>query len=155
MKFASTDVSAAAPGRRRVPAWLSYSILTVFLWGAWGIQSKVAVERVSPWTNQVLFPLGLVPAVLPVLASRDLRSGRNPRRGAAYGFATGILGGAGNVAFFLSLDRGGIASVVVPLTCMAPLVTVLLATVFLGEALTRAQAAGIAVALAAIVLLSV
>jgi transporter family protein len=113
------------------------------------------MERVSPWLNQVFFPLGLVPAVLPVLFSRNLRSGSNPRRGAAYGFLTGILGGAGNVAFFLSLDRGGTASVVVPLTCMAPLVTVLLATVVLGERLTRAQTAGIVIAVAAIVLLSV
>lgn len=132
-----------------------YSILTVFLWGAWGIQSKAAVDRVSPWTNQALFPLGLLPAVFPILASRNLKRGTKPGRGAAYGFVTGLLGGAGNIAFFLSLDMGGIASVVVPLTCMAPLVTVVLATVFLGETLTRAQWAGIAVALAAIVLLSV
>jgi transporter family protein len=141
--------------KRRFPPWLAYSILTVLLWGAWGIQSKVVVERVSPWVNQVFFPLGLVPAVLPVLFSRNLRSGRHPRRGAAYGFLTGVLGGAGNVAFFLSLDRGGAASIVVPLTCMAPLVTVLLARVVLGERLRRPQMAGIAVSVAAIVLLSV
>ncbi len=141
--------------RGRIPAWLGYSILTVFLWGAWGVQSKMVVEHVSPWTNQVLFPLGLVPVTAAILASPGQRAGAQWGRGASYGLLTGILGGAGNIAFFLSLERGGAASVVVPLTCMAPLVTVLLATVFLRETLTRWQLLGIPVAIAAIYLLSI
>lgn len=150
----STAVQTAT-SRRRIPAWLWYSLLTIVLWGAWGVQSKVAVDRVSPWMNQILFPLGLIPASVPVLASCKLRADANLSRGAAYGFITGILGGAGNIAFFLSLDRGGIASIVVPLTCMAPLVTVLLAAAALRERINRVQGAGVAVALVAAYLLSV
>jgi transporter family protein len=146
---------ATERARRWIPAWLGYSILTVLLWGMWGIQSKVVVEHVSPWVNQVLFPLGLVPVTAVLLASPGLRAKAQWGRGAAYGLLTGILGGAGNIAFFLSLERGGSASVVVPLTCLAPLVTVLLATVLLRETLTRWQLSGIPVALAAIYLLSI
>lgn len=138
-----------------IPRWLVYSLLTVLLWGAWGVQSKVAVDRVSPWMNQILFPLGLIPAVIPVLVSSRLRGGTDLVRGRSYAFLTGILGGTGNIAFFLSLDKGGSASVVVPLTCMAPLVTVLLAAVVLRERINRIQMAGIAVAIVAACLLSV
>jgi bacterial/archaeal transporter family protein len=139
----------------RFPAWLTFSLLTVLCWGLWGIQSKVVVEGISPWTNQVLFPLGVLPLAALALKARDLKrlSGRHAK-GAVYGLITGVLGGSGNVAFFLALSRGGKASVVTPLVGLAPLVTVLLALWFLGERLNRTQVGGLMLALAAIYLLS-
>src|SRR5690242_6396225 len=57
---------------RRLPAWFWLSMLTIALWGAWGIQSKLIVDRISPWMNQVLFPLGLVPVMAWMLRSRRI-----------------------------------------------------------------------------------
>jgi drug/metabolite transporter (DMT)-like permease len=68
---------------------------------------------------------------------------------------TGVLGGSGNVAFYLALAGGGKASIVVPLVGLAPLVTVVLALVILKESLTKAQVAGLGVALISIYLLSI
>lgn len=136
--------------------WMLLSLLTVFLWGAWGLQSKILSDRMSPWMNQVLFPLGLIPAVLWTLRSKNLRrTTAEPRKGVWFAFLTGVLGGSGNVAFYLALAGGGKASIVVPLVGLAPLVTVVLALVILKESLTKAQVAGLGVALISIFLLSI
>ena len=149
--------SQAVAGRKRLFAsWMLFSLLTVALWGAWGLQSKIISDRISPWMNQVLFPLGLVPAVIWMACSHNVRRvNAEPRRGIWYAFLTGVLGGSGNIAFYLALASGGKASVVVPLAGLAPLVTVLLALVILKESLTRMQVAGLVSALVSIYLLSV
>jgi bacterial/archaeal transporter family protein len=136
--------------------WMVLSLLTVVLWGAWGLQSKIISDRMSPWMNQVLFPLGLIPAVLWALRSKNVRRvTAEPRKGIWYAFLTGLLGGSGNIAFFLALAAGGKASIVVPLVGLAPLVTVALALVILKESLTKAQILGLGFALVSIYLLSV
>lgn len=119
------------------------------------MQSKVIVDRLSPWMNQVLFPLGLAPVALCVLFSRNLGKSVNRRKGAGYALLTGVLGGTGNILFFLSFAAGGRASIVVPITCLFPLVTVLLAAWVLRESITRPQRAGLILAVVAIYLLSV
>ena len=139
---------------RLIPGWLWLSILTVFLWGGWGIQSRIAVDRISVWMNQFLFPLGFLPVMLWLLFSKRVRSERFSGKGFFYAFITGVLGGTGNIALYLALSRGGKASVVVPLVGMAPLVTVLMAWRILDEHPTRQQIAGIVLAVIAGVLLS-
>lgn len=139
-----------------VPSWLWLSLLTVLVWGAWGLQSKLVVDRMSPWMNQVLFPIGLLPIMFWTLRSPSLRivSG-NAVRGASFGLLTGVFGGVGNVAFFLAFSIGGKASIVTPLVGLAPLVTVVLALFFLKERINRSQTAGLLLALISIYLLSV
>jgi transporter family protein len=60
----------------------------------------------------------------------------------------------GNIALAAAIAMGAEASIVTPLTAMFPLVTLVLALVFLGERLNRIQAAGIALALVAIFVFS-
>lgn len=138
----------------RFPAWLYYSVLTIVLWGIWGVQSKMIVDRISPLLNQVLFPLGLLPIAALLLFSARIQEGKDYRKGAIYGIVTGFLGGTGNIAFYMALS-GGKASVVVPVTCLFPLVTVLAARFLLKESISRAQWIGLGLALAAIYLLSI
>jgi transporter family protein len=138
-----------------VPTWLWLSLLTIFLWGGWGLQSKIIAERISPWMNQVLFTLGLLPLVAWMLFSKNLRTGVSLPKGGAYAFVTGVLGGTGNIAFIASMGVGGKAAIVVPFVGLAPLVTVILARAVLHERITRAQIAGLALALVAIYLLSI
>ncbi len=142
--------------RALTSSWLLLSIATVLLWGAWGMESKVIVDRISPWMNQVLFSLGLIPLLVWVLFWKNLRvAPGSGNKGAIYGVVTGILGGLGNIAFYLALSSGGKASVIVPIVGLAPLVTVVLALLILQESLNRAQIAGLVLALASIYLLSV
>jgi transporter family protein len=144
------------PSLLGLPRWLTYSLLTIVCWGAWGAVSKVASDGVDANTNQVLFTIGLLPLI--VIAARSARPGSGAptqrRVGIAWAFLTGILGGTGNIAFFRALVVGGQASIVVPVTALFPLVTVILALTFLRERLGRAQVAGLVLALVAIYLLS-
>jgi len=147
------DLSASS--LPRVGAWLWPSLWTIFFWGVWGLQSKIIVDRISPWMNQALFPIGLLPVLFWILLSRRARGGVNKVKGGIAALVTGILAAAGNVAFYLALARGGRVSIVAPLTCLYPLVAVILAYLFLHEKLTRLQVVGLVLALVAIYLLSV
>ncbi len=138
-----------------VPAWMWLSILTVFLWGAWGLQSKIIVDRISPWMNQVLFPLGFLPITVAMLCLKRRNNPGDPKKGATHAVLTGLLGGSGNIAFYLALAGGGKASIVVPLAGLAPLVTVVLAYLVLKESLTRVQIVGVFFAVLSIYLLSI
>jgi bacterial/archaeal transporter family protein len=136
-------------------SWMLLSIATVLLWGSWGLESKIIVDRISPWMNQVLFSIGLLPLLGWMLFWKNLRQATGqPKKGAAYGLLTGIFGGLGNVTFYLALSQGK-ASVIVPMIGLAPLITVILALVFLKESINRVQAVGVVLALIPIYLLSI
>jgi transporter family protein len=114
----------------------------------------VVTDDIDAYRSQILFTLGLIPLVVFVLGSRRTKPVPQQKRGVFYAFVTGILGGTGNIAFFEALSLGGKAAIVVPMTAMSPLVTVVLARVFLRERLSRTQVFGLVLALAAIYLLS-
>src|SRR5947209_10436947 len=126
-----------------MPAWLAYSVLTIVVWGAWGVVSKIVSDRIDANTNQVFFSLGLLPLMVIVLRSPRIRGGQRRRAGTAWAFLTGILGGTGNIAFFQALVMGGQASIVVPATALYPLVTVILASLFLHERMSAMQQFGL------------
>jgi bacterial/archaeal transporter family protein len=135
-------------------AWLFYSLLTVVLWGVWGVVSKIASDRIDADTNQIYFTLGLLPVALASFGSLGAPGGEGRKAGIRWAFLTGILAGAGNMAFFHALAIGGRASIVIPVTALFPIVTVILATTFLRERMGTAQKIGLVLALVAIYLLS-
>lgn len=137
----------------RPPAWIWFSLLTVLLWGAWGLASKFIVDATDPWTVQLLFTFGLAASAVIVLASPRRFKGASRSRGLAFASLTGLLGGLGNIAFYMALERGR-ASIVVPLTSLFPLATVGLAAFALNERVTARQWIGVAVALASIYFLT-
>ena len=142
----------------KIPVWLLWSIATIMLWGVWGLVSKVASTGVDAYINQLLYTAGLAPLMVFVAWAVHRHRSGEPRthrlRGTSWAFLTGILGGLGNIAFFQALVKGGAASIVAPVTALFPMVTVLLAMVFLRERLGRVQWVGLALAFAAIYLLS-
>src|SRR5579884_3241924 len=92
-----TLVSSSGFGSYFRTPWMINSILTVFLWGAWGLESKFVADRISPFLNQVVFSVGLLPPLIWIFFSKNLRRTSGvPRKGASYGLLTGFLGGTGN-----------------------------------------------------------
>src|SRR6185295_3359229 len=55
--------------------------------------------------NQVLFPIGLLPPMIWMLFSKNLRRATGMTKGSTYAFITGILGGTGNIAFLAAMSR--------------------------------------------------
>src|SRR2546423_2419582 len=131
-----------APKLLGLPQWLFFSLLSMVLWGVWGLIAKIAVELSSPYQNQVVSTIGLLLSLMLFARSKNLGAEGNKRRGAFWAFATGLCGGIGNVALFLAFSHGGKASIVVPLSAVYPLVSVVLAMIFLREKLNRVQVAG-------------
>jgi len=143
----------------RLPKWLLWSLVTIVLWGTWGLVSKVASAGMDAYVNQLLYTAGLAPLLVFVAWTVHRQSGEDKRDGRAMGifwaFFTGILGGVGNIFFFQAMVAGGKASVVAPVTALFPMITVLLALIFLHERLGRVQWLGLGLAFVAIYLLSV
>jgi transporter family protein len=143
---------------RRLPLWLFWSLVTIVMWGTWGLVSKIASNGVDAYMNQLLFTVGIAP--LLAFVSWKVRKGvagaqsRARNRGIFWAFLTGILGGVGNMAYFQAMVKGGKASVVTPVTALFPMVTVLLALIFLKERLGRLQWLGLGLAFVAIYLLN-
>ncbi len=148
-----------------MPRWFVYSLVTMLLWGGWGVVSKPVATMLSPWQVQCLSTIGLLP-VVAVIGARRFRisnskiqilgeSGPNLRRGFAQAFAGGVISGAGSIACYQALAIGGKAAAVIPLTSLYPLVTIVLAMAMLRERLNLIQWAGIGVSFAALYFFSV
>jgi uncharacterized membrane protein len=130
-------------------SWLLYTLLTMLLWGGWGLASKPVSDRLSSWQVQTISALGLVPVIGLLARSRNLNQGSRPRRGFWLAFGSGVVATLGNIAYYESLSAGGKAAAVTPLTALYPVVTIVLAIVVLRERLNRVQVVGIFGSLAA------
>ena len=143
---------------KKLPLWLLWSLATIVLWGTWGLVSKIASGGVDAYVNQLLYTAGLAPLLIfvawTVHKHRAAEKNEGRTTGVLWAFLTGILGGVGNLAFFQALVKGGNASVVAPVTALFPMVTVVLALLFLKERLGRVQWVGLGLAFVAIYLLS-
>ena len=116
----------------------------------------ILIDQVSP--HAIFWPLAAarLSSILFILAIVLLRRQEILPKKAAFPFVllAGILDAAGNVFFVLATHSGRL-DVAAVLSTLYPAVTVLLASIFLKERVTRFQAIGIVVALIAIPLISI
>jgi drug/metabolite transporter (DMT)-like permease len=132
--------------------WFLLTMAAIAFWGFYGVAFKLAADRIPPLAGQVISSLGLLIPVLFLFGS-VLRE-RSNSRGLWIGFGSGLFGAAGNLALFAALNEGGKAAIVFPLTALYPLITVIIALIFMRETARRIQFLGIAFAIAAVILLS-
>lgn len=136
-----------------MPGWLLMVLVTLIFWGGTGITQKLATNRISARLTFFWFALAFVPVSVGLCLSGQAQW--NYSIGTmALGFSGGLLLGLASLPLFVALERGGKASIVVPLVALYPLLTVLLALVFLGEQLGARQWLGVVLAIVAGVLLS-
>ncbi|MEW5978422.1 MAG: EamA family transporter [Acidobacteriota bacterium] len=133
--------------------WMVMVFVTLVFWGITGVTQKLATNHISARTSSIWFGIAFVPVSVAILASVSLSwSYSLPLVLLAVG--GGVLNGMGTLPVFMALERGGKASIVIPLVALYPLLTVLLAYVFLGERLTGRQWLGVSLAIGAGLLLS-
>ncbi len=133
--------------------WLAYAVVTTLCWGVWGAFIEAPEKRGFPATlGYAVWALTMVPCAVVALVlvgwqlDHDLRS-------VLLGSAAGLLGAAGQLVLFEAL-RLGPAYLVFPVISLSPVVSVALSVLLLGETATPRAWTGIALALAAITLLS-
>jgi bacterial/archaeal transporter family protein len=132
--------------------WLLYALLALFLWGLWGMFSKIASTSLPSWAI-FLVELFVYLAVGGVIWGLLRTPVTWTFPGTAAAVAAGLCGGFA-LFFFLKALASGPAAVVVPLTSLYPVITVALGVTFLQESLTLRHLAGIILAAAAVWLLS-
>lgn len=130
--------------------WLLPACIAILLYGFWGFFPKLAVAFVPP-TSALLYQVaGAMLVGLLCLFLVDFRPETHPK-GILFGVLTGIAGVLGTLFYFTAARRGNIA-VVASMTALYPIVTILLAAIFLREPITLRQLFGMLFALIAMFL---
>ncbi len=133
--------------------WLSFAILALVLWGITGITQKLSTNRISSERSFLWFCWAMVFLSGAVLILAHPHWGL-ARAVIVCSILGGALNGLGAWTSFRALESGGKASIVIALISLYPLLTVVLAVLFLHERLTWTQWLGALAALAAAILLS-
>lgn len=133
--------------------WLLFIFITVVTWGIWGAFSGYQISHGIPDTVvYIAWALSMLPCALVALI---INKGKLTFswRGIGLGAIVGLLGAGGQLVLFKALTLGP-SYIIYPFISMSPVVVITLASIFLKERANKWQMAGIVVALAAILLLS-
>jgi len=133
--------------------WLGYAIFALVVWGISGVTQKLSTNRISSERSFLWFCWAMVALSAAVMVVARPHWGLGTLVVVCW-VAGGALNGLGAWTSFRALESGGKASIVISLISLFPLLTVVLAVVFLHERLTWMQTAGAVVAIAAAILLS-
>ncbi len=133
--------------------WFWYAVFCLGCWGPYALCSKLGSVEIPALSMQFLFTIGGIPIAIAVLLLRRFRMERS-KPGIIYGIVVGILSTIGGTALFAAYGTGANTALVTVVSGLYPLVTVLLAVLFLRERLTRKQWIGLAFAGVACVLFS-
>jgi len=129
-----------------------WTLLAMLTFGAWGFFPKLAVNYINPQSALIYQVIGGLLVGIVGLAMLNFKPETHPM-GIVYALLTGITGVLGTFFYYAAASRGQI-SVVVSLTALYPLITILLAVIFLHETLVLKQVIGLCFAVAAIVMLA-
>jgi bacterial/archaeal transporter family protein len=135
------------------PAWLLFTVIALVFWGITGVTQKLSTNRISSELSFLWFAYAMI-AISIVLAFTAPMHWKVRPLIFALAVAGGLLNGLGALTSFTALESGGKASIVISLISLYPLLSVGFAVTFLHEKLNALQALGIAIAVAAAILLS-
>ena len=134
--------------------WMLYSLAAMVCWGVFSATQKVSTNHVSAEMSYLAWCAAFIPIALWIVATKPL----NWNMSAAMfwsGIAAGVLNSFGVIAVFAAYRFDGKAAIVTTLAAaVQPLVTVVLALIFLGERVGLIESTGIALAILAAVALS-
>ena len=133
-------------------SWFLWTILALLTFGLWGFFPKLAVNYINPASALVYQVIGGIIVGIIGLSLMGFRPQTHPL-GIFFALLTGITGVLGTFFYYAAATRGQI-SIVVSLTALYPVITILLATVFLHEMLTFRQVTGLCCAVATIIFLA-
>jgi uncharacterized membrane protein len=137
--------AASQPSTTKKGAWLGLALATTLLWGVWGALIEVSEKAGFPPTLGFVAWAATFLVTGPwVLQRTGWRLEHSPRA-VVLGILGGLPAGGGNLTLFIAL-KSGPAWLVFPLVSLYPVLTVLLAAVFLRERVSLRPGIGIALA---------
>jgi drug/metabolite transporter (DMT)-like permease len=135
-----------------VRSWVPAMILTIVLWGAWGVFEKLAIDSVGYAANAGVYAAVSTPIFLLMSRGRS-RGAPWDRKGIVAAQPALALFAVAGITTYLAIGMGPLA-VVVPLTTAYPLVAILFRRLWHAERMTRPQTAAVACALLGALLVS-
>ncbi len=133
--------------------WLLFALITMTFWGVWGAFIETPEKAGFPATlGYIVWSLTMIPPALVGLALIKWKLDRD-WMSIVFGMTIGLLGAGGQLALFHALVDGP-AYLVFPIISLSPAVTVIFSVIFLKESASRRSWIGIALALVAILLMS-
>jgi bacterial/archaeal transporter family protein len=133
--------------------WMTCSIAATFLYGMWGVLSKMASNRIGYKSLFVYDCLVFVIGGLVVLYRNGFKLETSPG-GIIYSLLYGATGMIATFLFIIAVSKGK-ASLVTAITAVYPCVTILLAMIIFREAVTAKQVCGILLSIFGVVLITV
>ncbi len=135
-----------------VPLWLLLASVDMMSWGAGQVLVKRATDRLGAVTMVLFVTLvdGTLYLAVFLVAAQPLAATLQTY---AYATLTSVVGITGYILYFEALLRGNV-SVVATITAGSPIITILGAITFLHETPTVAEAVGMALLVAVILILS-
>jgi bacterial/archaeal transporter family protein len=133
--------------------WLVYALIALVFWGITGVTQKLSTNAISTELSFLWFIYAMFVLAVIVIVAVPIQWHVTAK---VFWLAvvSGSLNGLGALTSFAALEKGGKVSIVIPLCYLFPLVTVVLAVLFLRETVTKYEATGIGIALIAAVLLA-
>ena len=133
--------------------WLLLSLVALVFWGITGNTQKLSTNCISTQFSFLGFAVAFLPIALLTVVFFPVETSLTTEV-LVLGIVGGILNSCGALTSFAAFEAGAKSSVAVPIMYLYPLVTVLLARIFLHEQITPAHWAGILLAPVAAWLLS-
>jgi transporter family protein len=134
-------------------AWLLPTLGSAIAFGVWGIFGKLALRSLS-W-GDVLVATAVVYALTAAVLAATGRAGIHLGGDFGWALATGVCGAVALVCFYVAVGSGYDVGTIVAISGSYPAITVVLAAVFLGDALTMSKVVGVVLVLGGLVLLSI
>jgi bacterial/archaeal transporter family protein len=132
--------------------WMLPTLGAMLCWGVWGFVPKLTTRYLSPQSAVIYEVVGAIGLAVMVLISLKFQPDFHPM-GIFLAIITGMLGFLGAFCFLNAVTTGPV-TLVATISALYPVISVLLAVAFLHESITLRQGFGIALALAAVVLVA-
>jgi drug/metabolite transporter (DMT)-like permease len=137
----------------KTKTWISFVVIHVIFMGVWGALIELPEKNGFPATlGYVVWALTMIPATIVALVINKWKLDYD-RRSVLYGCLAGFMGAIGQLVLFFTLKIAP-AYLVFPILSLTPVVTILLAVVFLKESTGIYGWLGIGIAILSIFLLS-
>ncbi|RYY69867.1 MAG: DMT family transporter [Chitinophagaceae bacterium] len=138
---------------KKTKTWISFVVIHVLFMGAWGALIELPEKNGFPATlGYVVWALTMIPATIVALVINKWKLDYD-RKSIFYGCMAGFMGAIGQLVLFFTLKIAP-AYLVFPILSLTPVVTILLAVMFLKESTGIYGWVGIGIAVLSIFLLS-